>query len=43
MGLVGIRERAGLMGGAVEIESAPKQGTTLFVHIPASRVEEKEP
>jgi signal transduction histidine kinase len=32
-GLAGIRERATLVDGAVEIDSAPNQGTTLTVHI----------
>jgi PAS domain S-box-containing protein len=34
MGLVGMRERAALMGGTVEIESAPGAGTTIFVRTP---------
>jgi PAS domain S-box-containing protein len=32
-GLVGMRERAALVGGSVEIESAPGQGTTVLVRI----------
>ncbi len=32
-GLVGIRERAALVGAAVEIESAPGQGTTILLRI----------
>jgi len=32
-GLVGMRERATLVGGSVEIESAPGQGTTVLVRI----------
>ncbi|HEX8131446.1 MAG TPA: CheR family methyltransferase [Pyrinomonadaceae bacterium] len=35
MGLAGIRERAALIGGAVEFESAPGEGTTVFVRAPA--------
>ena len=37
-GLVGIRERAALVGATVEIESAPGHGTTVLVriHIPAA-------
>jgi PAS domain S-box-containing protein len=35
MGLTGIRERASLVGGTVEIESSPGQGTTVFVRVPA--------
>lgn len=36
LGLLGIRERAALLGGTVEIESAPGEGTTLFVQIPVT-------
>jgi PAS domain S-box-containing protein len=32
-GLVGMRERAGLVGGSLEIESAAGQGTTVLVRI----------
>lgn len=34
MGLAGIEERASAIGGAVEVESSPGKGTTLFVRIP---------
>lgn len=34
LGLYGIRERAELLGGKMTIESAPGQGTSLFVTIP---------
>jgi signal transduction histidine kinase len=34
LGLSGIEERLGLMGGSLNIESAPQQGTTLIVRIP---------
>lgn len=34
LGLLGIRERAALLGGTVELECAPGRGTTLFVRIP---------
>lgn len=34
LGLLGIHERAALLGGRLTIESAPGQGTTLFVEIP---------
>lgn len=37
LGLVGMRERAELIGGAIEIESQSNKGTTLFVRIPVSR------
>jgi signal transduction histidine kinase len=36
LGLVGMRERAALIGGDVEIESAPGKGTTIFVRVPIS-------
>ncbi len=36
LGLVGMRERASLVGGSVEIESAPGKGTTIFVNVPYS-------
>ena len=35
-GLVGMRERARLAGGSLDIESNPGRGTTLTVHIPVS-------
>lgn len=34
LGLLGMKERATLVGGEVEIESAPGSGTTIFVRIP---------
>jgi two-component system sensor histidine kinase UhpB len=34
LGLLGIRERAELLGGDVQIESAPEKGTRLKVSIP---------
>lgn len=34
LGLLGVRERAGLLGGSVDIESTPGKGTTLFARIP---------
>jgi signal transduction histidine kinase len=34
LGLVGMRERAGLLGGKMTIESAPGVGTTLVVEVP---------
>jgi two-component system CheB/CheR fusion protein len=36
LGLVGMRERALLIGGDVEIESSPGAGTTLFIRVPAT-------
>jgi len=34
MGLPGLRERVELLGGALEVESAPGSGTTLYVRLP---------
>lgn len=34
VGLVGIRERARLVGGSVAVESSPGQGTTICVSVP---------
>lgn len=34
LGIRGMRERAALVGGNLEVESAPGNGTTLFVRIP---------
>lgn len=34
LGLAGIRERAELLGGSLTIESAPGNGTTLYIQIP---------
>ena len=36
LGLVGMRERALLVGGNVEIESSPSKGTTIYVKVPFS-------
>lgn len=41
IGLIGMRERAALTGGSLEIESKPGKGTTVFVRVPAS-LEKKE-
>jgi signal transduction histidine kinase len=38
LGLTGMRERTSLVGGAVEIESRPGGGVTVFVRIPAPKV-----
>ena len=34
LGLVGMRERAALLGGTLEIETRPGEGTTVFVRVP---------
>lgn len=39
LGLTGMKERAALMGGTLEIESAVGKGTTIFVKIQASAVQ----
>lgn len=36
LGLIGMRERAMLVGGGIEIESACGAGTTIFVRVPIS-------
>jgi len=35
IGLIGMKERAALVGGSLEIESAAGWGTTIFVRVPA--------
>jgi PAS domain S-box-containing protein len=40
LGLLGMRERAMLVGGTLEIESAPNQGTTIFARVPVLFSEE---
>ena len=42
LGLLGIKERLGIVGGDLKIESAPKRGATLFVRIPIPKAHEKE-
>jgi signal transduction histidine kinase len=37
-GLVGMRERVGLVRGTLEVQSQPGQGTTIRARIPISRV-----
>jgi PAS domain S-box-containing protein len=36
LGLLGMAERAALIGGTLEIESAPDQGTTVYARVPVS-------
>ncbi len=44
LGLIGMKERAALVGGTLEIESSRKQGTTIFARVPATFVKTgKEP
>ena len=42
-GLVGIRERAGLLGGTAEIDSAPGVGTTVTARLPVRRRDADQP
>ena len=42
LGLLGIQERLGMVGGNFKIESAPERGATLFVRIPIPKAHEKE-
>ena len=42
IGLIGMRERAALIGGSLEIESAPDKGTTIYARVPASLTGEEE-
>jgi two-component system NarL family sensor kinase len=37
LGLVGMRERAALLGGRLHIATAPRRGTTVTVSVPAGR------
>jgi light-regulated signal transduction histidine kinase (bacteriophytochrome) len=34
LGLIGMRERLALVGGALEVETSPGSGTTLLIHVP---------
>jgi signal transduction histidine kinase len=36
LGLLGMRERLALLGGSLEVESTPGEGTTVFARIPLS-------
>ena len=38
LGLVGMRERAEIVGGALDVESEPGKGTTIFLRIPESQL-----
>jgi two-component system CheB/CheR fusion protein len=41
LGLIGMRERAALLGGTLELESTRLKGTTVIARVPARMVEEK--
>jgi signal transduction histidine kinase len=38
LGLTSMKERADLLGGRLEIETAPGRGTTIFVNVPVSKL-----
>jgi signal transduction histidine kinase len=42
LGLLGIQERLGMIGGSLNLESAPKRGATLIVRVPISKAHEHE-
>jgi two-component system CheB/CheR fusion protein len=42
IGLISMRERAALVGGTLEIESAPGEGATIFARIPMKSHKKKE-
>jgi PAS domain S-box-containing protein len=42
LGLLGIRERAAMLGGTVQVESAPDAGTTIFVRLPIEAVDDDD-
>jgi signal transduction histidine kinase len=39
LGLLGIRERAELLGGSLTIESSPGQGASLFIRLPLAHLQ----
>ena len=41
-GLMGMHERAGLVGGTVSVDSAPGEGTTVRAEVPARRGDGEE-
>jgi two-component system CheB/CheR fusion protein len=40
LGLMGMRERASLVGGTLEVEAAPGEGATIFARVPVRVAEE---
>ncbi|MGI6186815.1 MAG: sensor histidine kinase, partial [Brevibacillus sp.] len=42
LGLFGMKERAQLLGGTVDIRSAPGEGTTVIVRIPLAKEETED-
>jgi signal transduction histidine kinase len=43
MGLIGIEERVGHVGGRLEVESAPGRGTSLRVTLPLAATTAAQP
>lgn len=43
MGLIGMRERVGLLGGRLEVDSGPGRGTRLLVEVPLAGVQPTPP
>jgi signal transduction histidine kinase len=43
LGLLGMHERARLLGGTVDIRSEPRRGTTVVVELPVSAVDRQVP
>ena len=37
LGIIGMRERAEMLGGTLTIESAPGSGTTVYIQVPLAR------
>ena len=42
LGLLGIQERLGMVGGNFKVESAPERGATLLIRVPIPKAHEKE-
>jgi signal transduction histidine kinase len=42
LGLLGIQERLGIIGGSLDVESAPTRGVTLIVRIPIPKADAKK-
>ncbi|HEX9116429.1 MAG TPA: PAS domain-containing protein, partial [Anaerolineae bacterium] len=42
LGLLGMRERAEMAGGTLEIESSPGRGTTIYASVPGHRIEDED-
>ena len=42
-GLIGMRERAGLLGGELAVESAPEGGTRVSATLPVLRIDPQGP